>query len=183
MFHRSERLLLRPPWPEDWGAVHAGIADEGIVRNLASSPWPYAPDDAREWCAQGQDPRAPRFLITLANSGEVIGCIGFGPLPAEDGGGDGTMEMGYWIARRHWGQGYATEAARAVLEIALATGHPRIVAGHFIDNPASGRVLRKAGLLPTGKIGLQFSKGRGYETQTIGYALDLGASGSLPEAA
>ena len=88
MFHRSERLLLRPPWPEDWQAVFAGIADEGVVRNMASAPWPYAKGDAREWCAQSQDPYAPRFLITLANSGEVIGCIGFGPLPVEDGGGD-----------------------------------------------------------------------------------------------
>jgi len=40
MFHRSERLLLRPAWPEDWQAVHAAIADEGIVRNLATAPWP-----------------------------------------------------------------------------------------------------------------------------------------------
>ena len=173
MFHRSERLLLRPPWPEDWRAVHAGIADEGIVRNLATAPWPYAEDDARAWCAQSQDPYAPRFLITLADSGEVIGCIGFGPLPVEDGGGDGTMELGYWIARRHWGCGYASEAARAIVEIARATGHPRIVASHFLDNPASGRVLRKAGFCPTGKTGRHHSLGRGYEAQTIGYALDL----------
>ena len=48
MFHRSERLLLRPPWPEDWQAVHAGIADEGVVRNLARAPWPYAEEDARD---------------------------------------------------------------------------------------------------------------------------------------
>ena len=183
MFHRSERLLLRPPWPEDWQAVHAGIADEGVVRNLSRAPWPYAEDDARAWCAQSQDPYAPRFLITLADSGEVIGCIGFGPLPVEDGGGDGTMEMGYWIARQHWGRGYASEAARAVIEVARACGHPRIVASHFIDNPASGRVLRKAGFLPTGKIGRHFSLARGYEAQTNSYVVDLQANGVILEAA
>ena len=172
MFHRSERLLLRPPWPEDWQAVHAGIADEGVVRNLARAPWPYAEDDARAWCAQSQDPYAPRFLITLADSGEVIGGIGLNPAEKPNGGG-GAIELGYWIARRHWGRGYASEAARAVIEVARACGHPRIVASHFIDNPASGRVLRKAGFLPTGRIELRHSKGRGYESQTVGYALDL----------
>ena len=183
MFHRSERLLLRPPWPEDWCAVRAGIADEGIVRNLATAPWPYSDADAQEWCAQPQDPYAPRFLVTLADSGEVIGCIGIGPLPAQDGGGDGTMELGYWIARPHWGRGYASEAARAVVEIARATGHPRIVASHFLDNPASGRVLRKAGFCPTGKIGRHHSLARGYEAQTIGYELDFLKEEALPAAA
>ena len=173
MFHRSERLLLRPPWPEDWQAVRGGIADEGIVRNLARAPWPYADSDAQSWCAVPFAPHAPRFLVTLARNGEVIGCIGCGPLPPEDGGGDGTMEMGYWIARPHWGRGYASAAARALVEIARASGHPRIVASHFLDNPASGRVLRKAGFCPTGKTGRHFSLARGYEAQTIDYALDL----------
>ena len=91
MFHRSERLLLRPAWPEDWQAVHAAIADEGIVRNLATAPWPYSAADARAWCALPFTPEAPRFVITLADSGEVIGCIGIGPLPPEEGGGDAGL--------------------------------------------------------------------------------------------
>ena len=183
MFHRSERLLLRPAWPEDWRDVHAGIADEGVVRNLASAPWPYGEQDARDFCAAEFSARSPRFLITRAADGAVIGCIGIGPLPPEDGGGDGTMELGYWIARAHWGRGYASEAACAMVGIARMSGHPRIVASHFVDNPASGRVLRKAGFLPTGRPGMHFSKGRGYEAQTIGFALDLDAERSLPAAA
>ena len=42
VFHRSDRLLLRPIWPEDWKSVLTGIADEGVVRNLARAPWPYS---------------------------------------------------------------------------------------------------------------------------------------------
>ena len=41
MFFRSERLFLRPVWPEDWQAILNGIADEAVVRNLARAPWPY----------------------------------------------------------------------------------------------------------------------------------------------
>ena len=41
MFHRTERLLLRPAWPEDWEMILWGIGDERVVRNLARAPWPY----------------------------------------------------------------------------------------------------------------------------------------------
>ena len=77
------------------------------------------------------------------------------------------------------------EAARAMVEMTRACDHPRIVASHFLDNPASGRVLRKAGFLPTGKGGRHFSLARGYEAQTNGYALDLAeeVERSLPAAA
>ncbi len=47
MFYRSERLFLRPAWPEDRAAIFAGIADEAIVRNLAQVPWSYTIEDAR----------------------------------------------------------------------------------------------------------------------------------------
>ena len=183
MFHRSERLLLRPAWPEDWRAVHRAIADEGIVRNLSSVPWPYEAEHARAWCAEAFDPRAPRFLVTLADSGEVIGCVGFGPLPVADGGGDGTMELGYWTARAHWGRGYASEAARAAIEIARMSGHPRIEAGHFVDNPASGKVLRNAGFLPTGRVEPRHSLARGYAASCVLYRIDLQKGEALPAAA
>ena len=60
MFHRSDRLLLRPVWPEDWQNILAGIADEGVVRNLASAPWPYNAADARAFTALPVNPRFPR---------------------------------------------------------------------------------------------------------------------------
>ena len=63
MFHVTERLLLRPVWPEDWAEVLAGIGEEAIVRNLARAPWPYGEDDARRWTRQPQDPCAPSFGV------------------------------------------------------------------------------------------------------------------------
>ncbi len=168
MFHRSERLLLRPPWPEDWQQVLGGIADEGVVRNLARAPWPYEPRHARDFVRKPIDPRHPRFLVARADTGQVIGCTGIDQYEDE-------VELGYWIARAHWGRGYATEAARAVLDIARMLGHRRIVASHFLDNPASGRVLRKLGFVPTGAVRERHSCGRGEAAPAAEYALDLEA--------
>lgn len=166
MFHRSERLLLRPPWPEDWKLVLGGIADEGVVRNLARAPWPYEPQHARDFVRLPIAPAYPRFLIARADNAQLVGCIGIDPH-------EGQVELGYWIARQHWGQGYATEAGRAVLDVAQMLGHRRVVASHFLDNPASGRVLRKLGFVPTGTIRNRHSCGRGGEAPTAEYALDL----------
>jgi RimJ/RimL family protein N-acetyltransferase len=167
VFHRSERLFLRPAFPEDCGAILAGIGDEGIVRNLARAPWPYRIDDARAFAALPQDMRLPHFLVTIPGKG-VIGSAGMGEH-------DGQPELGYWIAREHWGRGYATEAAGAVLKIARTLGHRRVVAGHFIDNPASGKVLRKLGFAPTGQIAKRHSVARRGMVDSVEYALDLEA--------
>jgi len=171
MFHVTERLLLRPYWPEDAEALFGGIADKGVVRNLARAPWPYLPKHAREFVMRAQTPRYPVFLITLpsAEGSEVVGCIGIDRSETAD------AEIGYWIARPHWGRGYASEAARGVLEVARLLGHNRIEAGHFTDNPASGRVLRKIGFAPTGKIVSRHSCGRGEEARCALYWLDLGS--------
>jgi len=168
VFHRSQRLLLRPIWPEDWQDLLAGIADEGVVRNLASAPWPYREQDAREFAARPADPVHPRFLITRAADAQALGCIGFGPMggAAND---PGTPELGYWIARSHWGQGYATEAGAAVLQIAAVLGHRELSASHFLDNPASGKVLRKLGFEPTGLTQERWSCGRGGHAPTALY--------------
>lgn len=166
MFHCTERLLLRPAWPEDWQAVYSGIADEGIVRNLASAPWPYSKDDARSFVELPVDPMFPRFLITRARDAALVGCIGIHPAGSD-------IELGYWIARPYWGQGYATEAGHGVIEIAATLGHKSLVASHFLDNPASGKVLEKLGFAPTGRVVKRHSCGRGECAQTTEYVLNL----------
>lgn len=168
MFIRSERLFLRPAWPEDWEELYPLIADEGIVRNLARVPWPYGEQHARDFTARRPEPRLPGFLVTLpgAEGSKIVGSCGLYET-------EGQTELGYWIARDHWGKGYASEAARAVLCVAQAIGHRRILAGHFADNPASGRVLCKAGFRPTGEIRRTFSLGRGGAAASVEYAVDL----------
>jgi RimJ/RimL family protein N-acetyltransferase len=155
MFARTERLLLRPSWPEDANDLHRAIADEGIVRNLARAPWPYTVEDAAEFATQAHGEYYPAFLLMLRTNGapRLIGACGLGNL-------DGEAELGYWIARPYWGLGFATEASRAVLNIARTIGHKKLIASHFTDNPASGKVLRKLGFQNTGKTEQRQSKGR-----------------------
>ena len=181
MFHRSDRLLLRPVWPEDWRGVLSGIADEGVVRNLASAPWPYGEQDARAFTGLTAVPRAPRFVITQACDAAVAGCIGIDPVP----GDEDVVEIGYWIARQYWGRGYASEAGRAVIEIARMLGYQRLTGSHFLDNPASGAVLTKLGFVPTGRVVQRYSCGRGGRAMAAQYALDLSGaaqSGSVQAA-
>lgn len=175
MFARTERLLLRPSWPEDAAELHRAIADEGIVRNLARAPWPYTAEDAAEFTRQDHDERHPAFLLMLRTNGapRLIGACGLGEH-------DGAAELGYWIARPYWGLGFATEASRAVIDIARTIGHPRLVASHFTDNPASGNVLRKLGFSNSGKTALRHSRGRGEATMCALYEKSLADAGSEP---
>lgn len=168
MFARTERLLLRPSWPEDAGPLYRAIADEGIVRNLARAPWPYSFEDAVRFVGGEQQDLFPSFILYQRTSGApvIVGAIGLSPQ------GDAT-EMGYWIARPYWGQGFASEAGRAVIEIARTVGHKKLVAGHFVDNPASGAVLRKLGFRHTGKREQRFSAGRGNAATALLYEQDL----------
>src|SRR3546814_4057861 len=82
------------------------------------------------------DPNQPRFLIFARTGGapRLVGGCGISPSP------EGPLEMGYWIARPYWGLGFATEAGRQLLHIARAMNLPKLSAGHFVDNPASGAV-------------------------------------------
>lgn len=171
MFVRTERLLLRPGWAEDAPALARAIGEEAIVRNLATAPWPYDVSKARAFLAQERDPRLPGFLIFARTHGapRLVGGCGLGHTP------DGKdIELGYWIGRQHWGLGYATEAGRALVELADVLGIRALSAGHFIDNPASGRVLRKLGFRPTGRVVPRESQGRGQAELCALYVRDAG---------
>jgi RimJ/RimL family protein N-acetyltransferase len=169
MFARTERLLLRPGWTEDAPALARAIADEQVVRNLATAPWPFALEDAEAFLASPRDPAMPHFLITERTTSDpvIVGACGLGRRPS------GAVELGYWIGRAHWGKGFATEAGRALIEIARTLKLPRLEASHFLDNPASGRVLEKLGFQPTGLSAERYSCARGGQAMSRLYRLAL----------
>ena len=169
MFARTERLLLRPGWAEDAPALAQAIADEAIVRNLATAPWPYGLKDAEAFLSMPKDPALPTFLLfrRTASEPELVGACGLARRAS------GAVELGYWIARAHWGHGYATEAAQHLIQIARALGLTRLEGSHFIDNPASGRVLEKLGFVPTGLTAPRMSCARGTQAITKLFRLSL----------
>jgi RimJ/RimL family protein N-acetyltransferase len=163
MFARTSRLLLRPGWVEDAPALARAIADEQIVRNLSSAPWPFALRDAEAFLAAPRDPVLPAFLVFERTNAApaLVGSCGLGRRPS------GAVELGYWIAREHWGRGFATEAGQALLAIAGTLGISRLEASWFVDNPASGRVLEKLGFVTTGLRAPRHSCARGREVDAV----------------
>jgi len=147
MFMRTERLFLRPTFPEDWREIYRGIADFRVVSMLARAPWPYREVDARTYCRKPAPAGALKFSVTLPEltGAPVIGQIGIEP--DEDG-----HELGYWIGRKWQRRGYASEAVRGVLQTARALGIERVHAGHYLENAASGKVLKANGFVETGEI-------------------------------
>ncbi|MGC9952940.1 MAG: GNAT family N-acetyltransferase [Rhizomicrobium sp.] len=139
----TERLLLRPPEFRDVPAITTWIGDWDVAKNLASVPHPYREEDAREFVSRAVHKRAAGeghcFAIERKEDGVFMGACG---LLLKDG----RFELGYWLGKPFWRQGYATEAARKVVSFAFHDlKAASIWAGWFHDNPASGRVLQKLG--------------------------------------
>ena len=91
------------------------------------------------------------FFSAARRIANPSGAIGFG-------GSAAIAELGYALGRAFWGQGYATEAAIAMVEVARALGLGGLQAYSFVDNPASARVLEKAGFSKVGTIVREYPK-------------------------
>jgi RimJ/RimL family protein N-acetyltransferase len=146
MFIRSERLFLRPAWPEDAGDLAQLRAAGPVMSNVPALTLPESDEAARALIASAGDRALPGFLMTLpsASGTRIIGAIGLW-----QGGED--VELGYWLSGDEWGKGYAAEAARAVLSLARATGYERVLAHQVLDDHSSLLVLTRAGFRPTGR--------------------------------
>lgn len=171
MFIRTQRLFLRPGWPEDLDELLEVLSDDSVVRSIGVSPLPRSVPELRNYLSRPREPSLPHFFINLRDDdgARLIGGVGL----ARSGP---DVELGYWLAPSHRGRGYATEAVSAVLEQAPMLGHAQIVAAHFADNAASARVLEQAGFKPTGETRLRHSAGRGGEAPARIYMADLRAS-------
>jgi RimJ/RimL family protein N-acetyltransferase len=153
---RLSRSTLRPYRREDEASLVRHANNRNVSRNMRDRfPYPYTAADAREWTARvsAQSPVA-NFAIVVG--GEVVGGIGVEP------GTDvhrRSAEIGYWLGEPFWGRGIATEALRAVTEYAFQTFDIcRLEAGVFEWNPASARVLEKAGYTLEGRARLAVVK-------------------------
>ncbi|GAB6898084.1 GNAT family N-acetyltransferase [Kineosporia succinea] len=144
---RTARLILRNVTPDDAAGVHAYAGDPEVCRFMVWGPNTPAESQrfVEEQLAVLADPARTSFnqLVTLAETGEVIGGIELRLLSEQHR----RAEFGYVYRRDVWGQGYATEAARALVTWAFEHfGLNRIEATCDPENKASEAVLRKVGL-------------------------------------
>ena len=160
---KTERLTLRPLASGDAEAMHRLVNDFEVVRNLEVVPFPYPRDLADDWIASTLAEIVAGTAYHLAITGDeagnevLVGVIGLRLEKANR-----TGRLGYWVGRRFWGHGVATEAASRLIRWGLANLNiDRIVADVATDNPASAAVLRRIGLRQTGEGEGQFlARGR-----------------------
>lgn len=146
----TERLSLRPFAAVDADDVVALAGDAEVARYLIHVPHPYPPELATSWIASHAETwlagGGPTWAITRAADRALLGSISLVWTPRH-----ARAELGYWLGRAHWHQGYAVEAGRAVIQWAfdhLDVG--RVHAQHLGGNDRSARVLLALGLRPEG---------------------------------
>lgn len=158
----TDRLVLRLLAAGDVAPIIKMAGDADVARMTMRMPHPYTYDDARAFIAKARN--APVFAITLND--RLIGCTGIHPAD------DGAADMGYWLGKSWWGQGFATEAVLELVRYGFrGLGLSRIKAGHFTDNPASERVLKKCGFHAIGQC-QRFCTARNRDVTCNDYALD-----------
>jgi len=139
----TERLTLCAPRHEDVKAIAVLANDRRIAENTARIPHPYGVDDAEQFVTTVNKRDGEACFVILLDDTPIGAC---GIDPREDG-----LELGYWLGVRYWGQGYATEAVRALIDHAFGDLQQETLhAGARVSNPASRRVLEKCAFQWTG---------------------------------
>ncbi|MDR6225119.1 GNAT family N-acetyltransferase [Desmospora profundinema] len=156
------RLHLQPFDLADAPAVQEWAKDARVAATTLNIPHPYPDGAAEDWIGslheQHHRNRGTTVAIRLRHDDTLIGAMGLGIHPQHN-----RAELAYWIGVPYWGQGYATEAARAVIRYGFQDlGLHRIWAAAMVHNPASSRVLEKAGLKREGLLRQHVKKGDTY---------------------
>jgi RimJ/RimL family protein N-acetyltransferase len=148
---RTDRLVLRPLQQDDALIVQKLAGEKDVASTTRLIPHPYPPGAAEEWIGTlpEQYERAEAITWGVAmQDGPLLGTIRLVLCTS-----DNNAELGYWIGKPFWNNGYCTEAARAVIAYGFdVLGLERIFANYFARNPASARVLIKLGLQQEGLL-------------------------------
>ncbi|MDH5034920.1 GNAT family N-acetyltransferase [Chryseobacterium cucumeris] len=141
---QTERLILSQLEEKDIPFI-VELLQHRIFSDLTSNiPYPYVENDARSWVEMSKEAFENNIGYTFAirnKEGQIIGAIG---LHDRD---DDKAELGYWIGIPYWNKGYVTEAAKAIIDFGFnELKLNKIFATHFPHNPASGRIMEKAGM-------------------------------------
>jgi 8-oxo-dGTP diphosphatase len=179
----TARLSLRPLEPGDAEAMHRLVNDWEVTRTLAVVPFPYPRELADEWIAATREELVKGTAYSLAitgSEGERETLVGTVSLRLD--AATRTASLGYWVGRRFWGHGVATEAAGRLARWALANLRlDRLTADVATDNAASAAVLRRIGFRETG-TGRRHYLARGGEVPVLCFEATRDDLFGVPEA-
>ena len=158
----TNRLVLRKCTRADAPDIQSLAGDWDIASTTLRIPHPYEDGMAESWISTHQEnlDRGEQLSLGITlRSGAIIGNIGLMFDPPND-----MAEMGYWIGKPYWNQGFGTEAAGALIRYAFEVlGLNRVYAAHFKRNPASGRIMQKIGMVYEGSLRQHVKKWGAYE--------------------
>ena len=170
---KTDRLSLRPLQLDDAPSIKRSCNNWAIARMTTRIPHPYPDGLAEDWILSDPEGSTYRFAVDLES--ELVGIVG---LEQRDAAG---CELGYWIGESWWGRGLASEAVQRVVEFAFEElALVELRAGHFLDNPASGRVLEKCGFRYSGEVS-EWSKARDSEVACRRFVLKRDWTGTRAE--
>ena len=169
----TKRLVLRAPRFEDANTIAVLANDRRIAENTLRIPHPYAVADAESFITGANASEDEIVFLITTHGARVLGACGVAKLDGEQ------PEIGYWLGVPFWGQGYATEATRAVIDHAFGDlGYHVVLGGARVSNPASRRVLEKCGFQWTG-VGLYRIRALASSAPVDRFRLDRGLWASL----
>ncbi len=145
---KTRRLLLRSFNLDDASKVQNLAGNYNVSKTTLNIPFPYEPGMAEKWISPQPESWDTRtgvvYAINLLETDQLVGAISLVKIDGIQG------ELGYWIGEPYWGKGYCTEAAKSLVQFSFdKLGLSKVNAEHLASNPASGEVLRKAGMLHT----------------------------------
>jgi RimJ/RimL family protein N-acetyltransferase len=163
----TERLVLRPLEARDRARLIALANNWRVAKNLSRLPYPYDEAAADFWFGKQEEfwASGKHFPLAITMNDAFIGVTG---IEMRD---DNEWEMGYWLGEPYWNRGYASEASTALRDYAFCTLKlGTVVAGHYADNHASGRVLTKLGFRYT-KETMRFCLAQGVNVKCLDMVL------------
>jgi RimJ/RimL family protein N-acetyltransferase len=168
----TERLMLRRPTLADVKAIALLANDHRVAINLRRVPHPYLEEHAIAFVrATADEPRNTHFLIECESA--AVGVVGV------DWSEPDSPELGYWLGVDYWGQGFATEAARAVIDFTFEEFDiEHLCAGARVSNPTSRNILEKCGFQWSG-VELHRFEALGSSTPVDRFKLSRGVWASL----
>lgn len=160
----AKRLILNKLDSTDLASIVEYASNARVAEMTLNIPHPYREEDAVFWVNAAhtgfQDGSQYTFAIRLRPDNEFIGGMGLKINRRFD-----RAELGYWIAEPFWNMGFATEAAAAVLKFGFEELRlNKIYATHLIENPASGRVMQKNGMVKEGLLVDHYKRDNAYKT-------------------